>query len=311
MENSKLKFKIQNGKKLKKELTGLRRNVPLADYTTLKIGGPAQYFFAAKTKQDLVKAIKTAKKIKLPFFILGGGSNLLIADEGYNGLIIKIQNAKFKMQNENSRFKIICEAGTPLPLLASKVVKNNLSGLEWSVGIPGTIGGAIYGNAGAFGGSMAEVVKSVEVFDIKDLRFKTYDSRDCKFGYRDSIFKKNKNLIILSAILELKRDDKREIENKVKRNLERRKKSQPLGFPTAGSVFKNPSGVSAGELIEKCGLKGKRIGNAQISKKHANFIVNLGNARAKEVISLINLIKRQIKNKHKITLKEEIQFLGF
>jgi len=255
-----------------------RKNVPLKNYTTFKIGGPAKYFFEAKRKEELIEAIKLAKKLELPFFILGGGSNLLVSDKGFDGLVIKF--------------------GQPLSSYVSK-------GLEWAVGIPGTVQGAVYSNAGAFKKSMKDVVKEVEVFDTKTEKIKNFKSKDCKFGYRDSIFKKNKNLIILSIKIKSKKSNRK----KIKQYLDYRKKTQPLNLPSAGSIFKNPPAKSAGELIEKCGLKGKRIGNVKISEKHANFIVNLGNGKAKDVKKLIKIIKNKVKNKFGVTLKEEIVVL--
>jgi len=199
--------------------------------------------------------------------------------------------------------------------------------LEWAVGIPGTVGGAVWGNAGAFNKSMKDVVKSVEALEVKNekCKVKNFKNRDCRFGYRDSIFKHNKNLIILSAVLQLKKGKKKEIENKVKENLNYRKERQPLNFPSAGSIFKNPPGFFAGELgeedkssssafaaarlIEKCGLKGKKIGNVKISEIHSNFIVNLGRGTAKDVMRLIKIIKNKVKKKFGVVLEEEIQYL--
>lgn len=255
-----------------------QENVSLKKYTTFQIGGPARYFFAAKNKASLIKAIQKAKKENLPFFILGNGSNLLVSDKGYKGLVIK--------------------TGKPLASYVSK-------GLEWAVGIPGTIEGAVYGNAGAFGQSMQTAVKSVEVFDLKDEKIKILSNKNCQFGYRDSVFKKNHNLIILSVKIKTRKSDL----NKIKEYLIYRKNNQPLSLPSAGSIFKNAPGFSAGELIEKCGLKGKKIGGAQISDIHANFIVNLGAAKAKDVLSLIKLMKKTVNKKFKIKLEEEIIFL--
>ena len=315
-----------------------RKNVSLKNYTTFKIGGRAKYFFTAKTKEDLFCAITAAKKLKLPFFVLGGGSNLLVSDKGYNGLIINFQFPSLCLQKRRGRRnaflrppkrrgrrnaflrppifnfqknKIIVGAGTRLGELVNASAERRLTGLEWAVGIPGTVGGAVFGNAGAFQKSMKDIVKEVEVLDVKDLRFKIYDFKKCKFGYRNSIFKHKKNLIILSVVLKLKKEKKSEIKKKIKEYLNYKKERQPLDYPSAGSIFKNPSGFSAGELIEKCGLKGKRIGGAQISEKHANFIVNLGNARAKDVKKLINLIKKEVKKKFGASLDEEIQYLEF
>ncbi len=319
--------------KIENKLPGIQRNVLLKNYTTFRIGGLAKYFFVAKNKKDLIKAISVAKKLKLPFFILGGGSNLLVSDKGYNGILIKIRNTKYEIRNT----KIMAEAGVMLGELVNILAKAGLSGLEWAAGIPGTIGGAIRGNAGAFNKSMKDVVKSVEALEVKNekCKVKNFKNRDCKFSYRDSIFKDKKNqstkqsfvlgrahkimcsdLIILSAVLQLKKGKKSEIEKKVKENLNYRKERQPLNFPSAGSVFKNPCltgrqalGFSAGELIERCGLKGKKIGNVKISEIHSNFIVNLGNGKAKDVIKLIKLIKQKVKKKFGVVLEEEIQYL--
>ncbi|OIO46193.1 MAG: UDP-N-acetylenolpyruvoylglucosamine reductase, partial [Parcubacteria group bacterium CG1_02_39_15] len=269
---------------IQKLLPGIKKNVLLKNYTTFKIGGRAKYFYIAKDKEDLIRAITLAKKMKLPFFILGGGSNLLISDRGFNGLVIKF--------------------GQPLSLYVSK-------GLEWAVGIPGTIQGAVCGNAGAFKQSMQDAVKEVEVFDVKTGEIKNFKNKDCQFSYKDSIFKKKKNLIILSVKIKNRASEGSEDEDenevliaskksnaqKIKEYLDYRKERQPLNFPSAGSVFKNPPGFSAGELIDECGLKGKKIGNVKISEKHANFIVNLGRGEAKDVMRLIKIIKNRVKKK--------------
>ncbi|MFH1451190.1 MAG: UDP-N-acetylmuramate dehydrogenase [bacterium] len=318
---------------IKKELAGLKTAVSLKDYTSYRIGGRAKYFFEAKTKEDLSKAIAMAKKFNLPFFILGRGSNILVADKGYHGLIIKIQNVDYQVVEE----RITADSGAPLYLLLRKSIENGLSGLEWAAGIPGTIGGAIYGNTGAFGDSMASIVRSVTVYDLESGEIKKIKRKECEFCYKESIFKKKKNLIILSCELKFKKDDKKEIMERTKKHLKYRREKQPFDFPSAGSIFKNHEikririvrkrllkkfpeikefirqrkQIPAGFLIEKCGLKGKKSGNAQISEKHANFIINLGEAKAKDVLCLIRMAKRCVKRKFKIELKEEIQYLGF
>jgi UDP-N-acetylmuramate dehydrogenase len=224
----------------------------------------------------------------------------------------------------------VAEAGTALAELVNASRKAGLSGLEWAIGIPGTIGGAIWGNAGAFGKSMADVVENVEVLDVREInppkfceaKLRRVKNKDCHFGYRESIFKKNPNLIILSSEIKLKKGNKKKIKEKMKEYLDYRKETQPLNFPSAGSIFKNPAPeqssvrgkslwFSAGELIEKCGLKGKKIGDVKISEKHANFIVNLGKGKARDVKKLIKLIKKRVKKNFKIDLEEEIQFIGF
>jgi len=287
-------------------LPGIKKNVKLAPFTTFKIGGRAKYFLVAKIKEDLIEAIKAAKGFKLPFFILGGGSNILVADEGFDGLVIRLQVTGHRLQGN----RIFTEAGTPLSQIVNLAFKNNLTGLEWAIGIPGTVGGAIWGNAGAFEKSISDIIEKVEVFDVKNKKIKIFRNKDCKFGYRESVFKKNKYLIILSAKLKLKKDKKSEIKKRIKEFLEYRKETQPLNFPSAGSIFKNPPGFSAAELIEKCGLKGKKIGKAQISKKHANFILNLGGASAEDVKNLIDLAKQKVKNNFGIDLEEEITILS-
>ena len=305
----------------------IKGEVPLKDHTIFKIGGPARYFFVAQNEKDLKNAILWAKKKKIPFFILGGGSNVLFSDEGFRGLVIKIQNSNLKIQNENSKFKIICGAGLSLSKLVFKSLEIGATGLENLAGIPGTLGGAIWGNAGAFGREIGDVVEEVKVLDVRGLKLeiKKLKKDDCKFGYRDSIFKKRKNWVILEATLKLKKGEKKEIEERIKEILKLRKEKQPLELPCAGSIFKNipiekvPKKIQekfkerikngflpAGALIEAANLKGYQVGGAKISEKHANFIVNLGNAKASDVLKLIELTKKKVRKKFKIQLKEEI-----
>jgi UDP-N-acetylmuramate dehydrogenase len=306
----------------------IREKVLLKDYTTFKIGGPARYFFVAKNKEDLKNAILWAKKKRLPFFILGVGSNVLFSDKGFNGLVIKLQNTQYEIRNT----KVVAEAGVPLQKLVLETAKKGLSGLENLAGIPGTLGGVIWGNAGAFGMEIGDLVEEVKVLDVggSKLEVKKLKNKDCKFGYRDSIFKKKENWIILEVTLKLEKEKKKEIEEKIKEILRLRKEKQPLEFPSAGSVFKNvpiekvpkkirekfrekiKNGVlPAGVLIEAVGLKGFQIGGAKISEKHANFIVNVGGAKASDVKELIKKIKKEVKKKFKIQLEEEIKLVGF
>ncbi len=312
----------------------LQSNVSLRDYSTFKIGGEAKYFLATRTKDELIEAVELARKNNLPLFILGGGSKLLISDETFNGLVIKVLNSEFKVSSS----EIFAEAGLLTTRLTDIAFKNNLTGLEWLKGIPGTVGGAIRGNAGAFSSSMKNVVSFVEIFDKEKETIKIFKNRDCKFNYRTSIFEKNPNLIILSCAIQLKKGRKKEIEKKMKEYLNQRIKIQPLNLPSAGSIFKNytltKSEISnfnkkllkefpelekfiekgiipAGYLIDKCSLKGKQIGGAKISEKHANFIVNFNNAKAEDVKKLIDLIKNKVKNRFQIILEEEIQYFNF
>lgn len=303
---------------------GFQKNISLKNYTTFKIGGPARYFFIVRTKGELVRVVKTAKESELRFFVLGAGSNLLVSDKGFNGLVIKIQNTEYKIQDT----RIVAGAGATMGELVKLSLKNSLGGLEWMAGIPGTLGGAVRGNAGAFGLAMADSVESVEALDVKSLKFKVYSSNECRFGYRQSVFKKNKNLIIFSATLKLKKENKEKINKEIKEYSEHRKRRHPRE-PSAGSVFKNikfsealakkfpqfgqfqeKGKIPAAFLIGECGLRGKKIGGAKISEMHPNFILNFKNAKAENVKKLIRLAKQKVKNKFGINLEEEIGILG-
>lgn len=302
----------------------IEKNKILANFSTFKIGGAAKYFARVKNQKEIEKAIKWAREKKLPFFILGGGSNVLFSDKGFKGLVIKLQNTKYEIRNT----KIIAQAGCPLQKLVQETIKNGLAGLEWAVGIPGTIGGAIYGNCGAFGGEIKDLVEKVKIAELLNgkLQIKELENKDCKFGYRNSIFKRKKNWIILEAALKLKKGNKEKLKEKIREFLKIRKEKQPLEYPSLGSVFKNlplekvPKKIQeefkekikngflpAAVLIEAAGLKGKKIGGAKISEKHANFIVNFKNAKAKDVFALIELVKKKIKEEFKIELEEEIE----
>jgi len=310
------------------KIKNIKENVCLADYTTFRIGGRARYFFEVKEKKDLINILKWAKNKNIPFFVLGGGSNLLVKDEGFDGLVIKIQNSKFNIKNS----KIIADAGVPLAKLVVESVNNNLRGLEWAVGIPGTLGGAIFGNTGAYGHSISENIIKVKVLNLegKILNFK---NKECFFSYRESVFKKRRDLIIMEAELKLRKDKDNLVKEQVKEILRERKNKIP-NLPSAGSVFKNyvlkendsekdflikkfpelklrikGNKLPVSYLIEQCGLKGKIIGQAQISLKHSNFIVNLGKAKASDVLKLIEVCKKKVKEKFKIDIEEEIIYL--
>ncbi len=302
-------MKKANFKKLKKILPGLQKNIPLKNYTTFKIGGPAKYFFKARKKEDLIKAIKAAKEFNLPFFILGVGSNLLISDKGFKGLVIKNEARNFEIKKE----RIIAESGAILDKVVARAVKVGLAGLEKGSGIPGTLGGAVYGNAGCPKGDweIGKLIKEVELL-MPNGKIKRKGKNWFSFQYRNSRLKKakDKKPIILEIVLKLKKGKPQDLKKRRQEILKIKSEKLPPGF-SAGSIFKNPSKKPAGFLIDKCGLKEKKIGKAQISPKHANFIVNLKGAKATDVLKLINLAKKKVKNKFGISLKEEIQFLGF
>ncbi|HOS12761.1 MAG TPA: UDP-N-acetylmuramate dehydrogenase [Candidatus Pacearchaeota archaeon] len=281
----------------------LRENVLLSEYSTFRIGGIARYLIEVDNAEDLKKVIQKALELNLQFIVIGGGSNILFSSKGYNGLVIVFKSNNTFSINDNL---IEVDASVSLNYLINKL--NNYTGLEWAVGIPGTVAGAINGNAGAFGGEMSELIKQVKVLEIKDNQIieKDFSKEDCKFSYRNSIFKNNPNLIIASAILELKKDSEENVKQKIKNNLSKRMSKQPKGF-SIGSIFKNGEDFSAGELIEKAGLKGLQIGDAKISDEHANFIINLGKATSDDVLELIKIVKKEVKEKFSIDLEEEIK----
>lgn len=314
--------------KIEKNIPGVQKNVSLKEYTTYKIGGPAKYFLIAKTKEELSGAISVAKKLKLRTLIIGGGSNLLVSDKGFAGLVIKI-GIDDMIVKEN---KIHAGAGVLTSKLAYVAAENGLSGFEWAAGIPATLGGCIYGHAQAFGVKTSDIIESVEAIDIKTLKIKNFFKDQCRFSLKNSIFKKNKNLIIISANLVFNIKDKNEIEEKIKEFINYRKERHP-GGASAGSTFVNPEKkiknkkllqkypelnefnvrgvIPAGFLIQKSGLQGKKIGGAQISNQHANFIINTKNAKAKDVITLIKLAKQKVKKNFGINLEAEVQLIGF
>jgi UDP-N-acetylmuramate dehydrogenase len=307
----------------------IKKNMPLAPLTTFKIGGPAKFFVEVKTKEDLIEALDWAKKEKENIYYLGGGSNVLIADEGLPGLVIKFANRE--AVNLSPRFA--CAAGASLAYVISLSRAAGLSGLEWGFGIPmATIGGSVRGNAGGFGMTMGDVVETAETYNLKKNRWEILSQKDCQFGYRSSIFKEDPDLIIWSAILRLKPAPAEQINVAVEANMKKRDTAQPR-LPSAGSVFKNlfldnirhvnpqlaefideqevarDGKISAGYLIDTHGLKGKAVGGAKISLEHANFIVNTGRATAKDALELINFVKKEIKIRFKVELEEEIVVL--
>ncbi len=284
----------------------IQKNVKLAPYTTLDIGGPADYFTEVKTYEEIKKVLAWARNLKIPLYFLGGGSNLLIADKGVRGLVIKIKNQDLKIKHEQGKISVIAGAGITLPKLLSFCVNHSLSGLEFLVGIPGTLGGAIVGNAGVKDYWISQKIEKIKIID-RNGKIYELGPENCHFGYRTSLFRK-KNDLIFEAVLNLKKSEKRMIKEKIEQ-FQKKRFCQPKG-KSAGCIFKNPPQESAGYLIEKIGLKGKIFGNLKISQKHANFFINLGEAKAEEVVMLIKLIQKRVRDKFGIMLEPEIFFLG-
>lgn len=291
----------------KLNLVKIEKDISLSTLTTYKTGGIAKLVIYPNNINNLKQLLKLIHKHNIKYFILGKGSNTLFSDKEFNGVIIKLD----KLNNfEIKETEIYVESGMILSKLVQASVKNELTGLEFAIGIPGTIGGAIYMNAGAYGSKMSNIVKSVIVLNEK-LQIEEIPLEKLKFDYRYSIFQANKNLICIAANIKLEHGNHDEIASKIKENLLKRKNSQPLEYPSAGSVFRNPEGNYAGKIIEELGLKGKNIGGAEISTKHANFIINKNNASSSDILKLIKLVQKEVKDKYKIDLKLEQQLVNW
>ncbi|MGC8651301.1 MAG: UDP-N-acetylmuramate dehydrogenase [Minisyncoccia bacterium] len=309
----------------------VKQNVSLKDYTTFKIGGKAKFLAEVQNQNQLIETLRWARHNNLPIFILGNGSNVLFLDKGFKGLIIKLNNNTL---NEINSSTILVGAGLPIGEFLQKCVQNSWQGYEWMAGIPGTIGGAIYGNAGAFGHEIKDLVKKVITLNPKTLKLKNYSLLECHFDYRTSIFKK-KQEIILAAELKAEKGEQATIQKLIEDNWQYKISHHMFEYPSAGSIFKNiiiektiykkyynkkdnkvkildeevevkGGKVSAGYFIEKSGLKGHQIGGAKIADFHSNVIINVNDASSRDVLKLIALIKRKVYQKFKIKLEEEV-----
>jgi UDP-N-acetylmuramate dehydrogenase len=283
----------------------------LAPHTTFRIGGPADFFYPASTPEELIKGINTAKEFSLPYFVLGGGSNLLVSDSGFRGLIIKNLCRKVLIQ-EN---KVSAQSGTLLSELVDLSEELGLADLEFAAGIYGTLGGAVYGNAGAFGKAICEVLDEGIILTSKG-KLEIVNRDYFEFDYRHSKLKSSRD-ILLSATLVLQKEDREKIRKKIEENLKVRKSRLPEEEGSAGSFFKNikssktcSSGVSAGYLLEQVGAKEMRMGDAKVFSKHANIIINAGNATSEQVRNLTRILKEKVKEKFNIELEEEVIYLG-
>lgn len=290
---------------LESENIEYRQNEPMRAHTTFKIGGEADIFIIPASPAALISAVKKCTELEIPYFILGNGSNLLVSDGGIEGAVISLAGINgISAEGE----KITCGAGAMLSSVCLKALSLSLTGLEFAYGIPGTAGGALYMNAGAYGGQMADVIESAECLTASG-EIKTLKKEDMRLGYRSSVFKKG-GLIIISLTLALKKGDKAEIKAEMDELLNRRKQKQPLEYPSAGSTFKRPEGYFAGALIEKNGLKGLSVGGAQVSEKHAGFVINHGGATAADVKALIGKIQKTVFENDGVMLEPEVIFTG-
>ena len=311
----------------------VKLNEPMSKHTTLKIGGPVDFFLTIDSTEKVAEALKFLDGEGVPYFIVGGGSNMLVHDEGYHGVAIKILDSKFQILDS----LVEASAGCITVEIAQKSIAGGLTGFEWGVGVPGTIGGAVRGNAGAMGGEMKDAVEEVEVY--RNGEIEKLGNEECKFGYRDSVFK-HEGGVVLRVRLRLRLREPNEMGGMraALENLQYRNKTQPQGYASIGCIFKNlefgiwnlendpkfqilnsrfqipaefikRGKISVGWLVEQAGMKGVRVGNAQVSERHGNFIVNLGGATANDVIALIAQVKEKVYDRCGVEIEEEIQII--
>ncbi len=296
-------------KELEKIITpdNIKYNEPMRLHTTAKIGGNADVLVTPESVDEIVKVISFARRNNIPVTVIGNGSKIIVSDDGIEGIVIKIGHKMSRVVIENEY--IYAEAGATMPAVAVKAKQASLSGFEFACGIPGTIGGGIKMNAGAYGSEIKDVLVSCQYLD-EDLNIVVKKNEELGFDYRESLFIHNTNFVILTAVFKLKKENIEVIEEKMNKNITARKEKQPLDFPNAGSTFRRPQGYFVGKLIDDANLRGYTIGDAQVSEKHAGFIVNKGNATCKDVHSLVSYIQQQIKEKFNVSLKPELEFIG-
>ena len=284
----------------------VRLDEPMSEHTTFKIDGPAQIFATPQTADTLKVAVETCRAFGAPFFILGCGSDLLVSDDGYEGVIICLADGLADIEVEGTR--MTCQAGVTLADAAEAACALSLTGLEFACGIPGSIGGAVFMNAGAYDGQMADIVERVDVI-AADGTLLSIPGDEMEFGYRMSRVRKE-GLVVVSATLRLEEGDEAQIRAHMDDLTERRESKQPLDMPSAGSTFKRPEGYFAGKLITDAGMQGQSVGGAQVSLKHAGFVVNTGDATAADVRALIARVQEEVKRQFGVDLEPEVRFLG-
>lgn len=280
------------------------KNGQMSKHTSMKIGGPADIFVRVNNLDELKNVIDVCKNHEVNLTVIGNGTNILVKDKGIRGVTVKLDLKNTKIDGE----KIEAEAGVQLPILAKIAYENSLSGFEFASGIPGTVGGAVKMNAGAYGFEFKDVVIETTYLD-KKLNLITISNQEHKFSYRHSIFDETDDIII-STKVKLKKEKQENIKRKMEENTKKRREKQPVNYPNAGSIFKRKKEYIPAEIIDKCGLKGYNINDAYISEKHAGFIVNKGNAKAEDVLNLIEHIRQTVKGKYNINLELEIKIIG-
>lgn len=284
----------------------MREQEPMKLHTTFRIGGPADYFVWPETQEEIGKILALCREYEIPWFVMGNGSNLLVSDQGYRGVILQIFKNYNKVLVEGECLKV--QAGALLSACAAKALEAGLTGMEFASGIPGTIGGAVVMNAGAYGGEMKDILESVTVL-TKEGDIRQFTVEEMEMGYRTSIVKKRDD-IVLETVLRLKKGNPEEIRGVMDELKERRVSKQPLEFPSAGSTFKRPEGYFAGKLIMDAGLRGYQVGGAQVSEKHCGFVINKEEATAADVMQLMKDVQRQVQQQFGVELQPEVRFLG-
>lgn len=285
----------------------IKYNEPMKKHTTMKVGGPCDCLVEPSNVEEIQKVLEYAKENNIKYYIIGNGSNLLVKDEGVHALVIKIAS-KFSYVEVNGEH-IKAYSGCSVPKLAQIAKENSLSGLEFACGIPGSVGGGIRMNAGAYGSEMVNVVEKVGFLD-ENGNLKEIDGKDAHFTYRHSMFVDNPQYVVVYAIYKLVKGNKEEISKIMEENMNSRKQKQPIEYPNFGSVFKRPEGYFVGKLVDDCGLKGYKIGGAQVSTKHSGFMINIGDATCKDVLDLIEYVKEKVYEKFNVKLQEEVVILG-
>ena len=284
----------------------VRLHEPMKKHTTFRIGGPADYYLCPHSTEELQKILQICRENKLEFFILGNGSNLLVSDKGYRGVVIQLWKNFSDIETEDNTITV--KAGALLSKVAAEALEESLTWMEFASGIPGTMGGAVMMNAGAYGGEMKDIIREVTVL-TREGELLTLSKEEMNFGYRTSVVKE-KGYVVISAELQLRKGDREEIRKVMDELKERRVTKQPLDMPSAGSTFKRPEGYFAGKLIMDAGLRGFSVGGAQISEKHCGFVVNKGDATAADVLGLIGEVQKRVQEKFGVALEPEVKFLG-
>ncbi len=290
------------------DLNHIKKDEEMKKHTSFKIGGNADILVTIKNEKDLIYTLKVANEYNIPITIIGNGTNLLVKDNGIRGIVIKIDIDSVQIEREENNAIIKLGAGVKNCNLAQMLLKEQIAGFEFASGIPGTIGGAVYMNAGAYGGEMKDIVKNVTYME-KDLSVHTITNEMCEFDYRHSIFSE-KDVIITNVTIELPYGKKEEIKQKMDENMQNRKEKQPIQMPSAGSTFKRGADFITAKLIDECGLKGYKVGGAEVSTLHAGFVVNTGNATAQDVIDLTEHIKKEVLEKCSKQIELEIKIVG-